>query len=872
VSNESPEPLNPDYSNSAWKIRSKHRRRLLDRLTEGGATVSVLARDVKLRVPHASAEIKRLRNDGLISSDLSAGSRGARIHLTELGWESVRADEWARASEASPLPEDSSLCCLLSRDGPNLLLGVMEPCDSPLLLIPDRPPVAIPGNPGSTGSDGVPWSWAVLRERDPRWFDLSSMEPKPSPQPPSDPENIAAYSGQRTVVGIIRARLLDSERPIAIAPGQWFGSPGFRPAPPLPESDYHRGQWVLGACHEMSPEIRPKEPVVAVLEDRLPRSMLLRTARSNSLIIADLGGLDADGDSYPLAALDSWIERAHPRLSDTERRRRLGALKDRVSKARKVRTEDSTWRRFRQDWGESVFTEEGDSIRILDLRGLGATAAEALVRWAINDDGKRPLTVEVGADMPDDLVSSIASHSNLRLALLDGEIAAFAGFDRLDADPLRPLPWLRLTTRGGRILPMRLVDSAQAPSFSGSEVTVGPEWESLGVNIELFEEIDEGHLSVINSAVVQYPAGNEEWANQMEARYPIAAWIASPAEARWPRWQRLRNRLSPEWLVLMNLDDLPLERLSEVADEAPDLVLKEFSKKITSRLRQDPDAALRTRPAEDPKQATRGASWVAAQLLSNAPWLPEHMHSDLLRWALEAWLSEPPSDSMPALQGVAWLYSPDRSDETSFRPIIEGIRSKGRGSPSGHDLHTWASLADMMLDDAETSLDDLEKILELPPGWWAPVSVKILSELLEDDDSTDWLIANSASWCAAVLRPIGDYCQAPGLRSYEHPGCDSELRSRLLRRLRGRRERLGLPDSAEPLLDLLDALDAVNDDRSPSPGRTHPLSGWLAQPLEKWPEFSSAEAMDGDSNIAERLLLRSSGYHSEIIASTSISD
>ena len=91
MSNESPEPLKTDYSDSAWKIRSKHRRRLLDRLTEGGATVSVLARDVKLRVPHASAEIKRLINDGLGSSDLSVGSRGARIHLTELGWKSVSA-------------------------------------------------------------------------------------------------------------------------------------------------------------------------------------------------------------------------------------------------------------------------------------------------------------------------------------------------------------------------------------------------------------------------------------------------------------------------------------------------------------------------------------------------------------------------------------------------------------------------------------------------------------------------------------------------------------------------------------------------------------------------------------------------------------
>ena len=37
------------------RIRSAHRRRLLDRLTDGGTTVSILARDTGLRIPHASA-------------------------------------------------------------------------------------------------------------------------------------------------------------------------------------------------------------------------------------------------------------------------------------------------------------------------------------------------------------------------------------------------------------------------------------------------------------------------------------------------------------------------------------------------------------------------------------------------------------------------------------------------------------------------------------------------------------------------------------------------------------------------------------------------------------------------------------------------
>jgi hypothetical protein len=69
----------------------------------------------------------------------------------------------------------------------------------------------------------------------------------------------------------------------------------------------------------------------------------------------------------------------------------------------------------------------------------------------------------------------------------------------------------------------------------------------------------------------------------------------------------------------------------------------------------------------------------------------------------------------------------------------------------------------------------------------------------------------------------------------------------------------------------MEALDAINEKRSPFPGRTHPLSGWLAQPVGKWPEFSASVALDGDADIAERLLLRSSGYHEGIVSSTSIS-
>ena len=216
------------------RIRSAHRRRLLDRLTDGGTTVSILARDTGLRIPHASAELRRMRNDGLVSSDQVAGARGARLHLTQSGWEAIRSDELARAIQVLPLPSPSRNYCLLARDGANILLGILAPIESPLILIPDRPLRSSVGEAPSTGSEGVSWTWAVLRERSPRWFNLTNLEMLLEPPSSPNPETISSYVGENHILGIVRARLVDPDRPVALAPGIWFESPSRRPDPPLP--------------------------------------------------------------------------------------------------------------------------------------------------------------------------------------------------------------------------------------------------------------------------------------------------------------------------------------------------------------------------------------------------------------------------------------------------------------------------------------------------------------------------------------------------------------------------------------------------------------------------------------------------------------
>ena len=844
------------------RIRSAHRRRLLDRLTDGGTTVSVLARDTGLRIPHASAELRRMRNDGLVASDQVAGARGARLHLTQSGWEAIRSDELARAVEVLPLPTPSIKYCLLARDGPNILLGLLAPIDTPLVLIPDRPTRGSGTEGDSTGNEGVSWIWVVLRERGPRWFNLNNMEMLPNPPSSHDPETISSYVGENHTLGIVRARLVDSDRPVALAPGIWFEYPSRRPDPPLPEASHHRGAWILGNCHNQSPDIRPKDPVSAIMEERLPKSMLLRTARANALVIADLGGLDTVGQNFPISCLDSWITRAHPRLSPSERRRRLNSLRERLTSTRRVRTEESTWRRFRKDWKDATFSTEESGLRLFDTRGLAATAITSLIEWAVSEQNRPPLVLEIPDTIPDDVLSAVISHPKLRLTLSSQLRQPLEIFDELIVDPLRPLPWLRLRTLGGRDMPVRLVDPVPtAPEVTEDDEAAPSPWRILGLdNEDISSNLVDS--SMIGSAIAQFPEGNEDWSNMMEASYPIAAWIASPPKTRWHRWQRLRSRLDSEWIALLDLEYLPLERLAEVADEAPPRVLEIFAEKLRLLLHNDSEIGLRTRPATDPANASPGASWVAAQLLSNAAWLPEDMQEDLIRWALEAWLVHPPSNSLAALRSVDWIYNSQQVDVANYGPVLQGILRRANDFPIDHDLKIWSLLVERIRNSKQLQIEELEEIIaNLPLDWWALLAPELLTNLLSDESSLDWLFDNPIPWSAAILRPKGEPSTAPGLEDKHHPGCSPEIRNSLARRLRSRSERGTLPESAAPLLDLMESLDTVLEGTSPSTGRTHPMVGWLAQPIEKWPPISNEVAMQGDSLIAERIILRTSGYH-----------
>ena len=171
-------------------------------------------------------------------------------------------------------------------------------------------------------------------------------------------------------------------------------------------------------------------------------------------------------------------------------------------------------------------------------------------------------------------------------------------------------------------------------------------------------------------------------------------------------------------------------------------------------------------------------------------------------------------------------------------------------------------MVERIRDSKQLQIEDLEVIIaNLPLDWWALLAPELLTNLLSEESSMDWLFDNPIPWSATILRPKGEPSSAPGLSDRYHPGCSPEIRNSLARRLRSRSERGTLPESAAPLLDLMESLDTVLEGGSPITGRTHPMVGWLAQPIEKWPPISNEVAMQGDSHISERIILRTSGYH-----------
>jgi hypothetical protein len=147
----------------------------------------------------------------------------------------------------------------------------------------------------------------------------------------------------------------------------------------------------------------------------------------------------------------------------------------------------------------------------------------------------------------------------------------------------------------------------------------------------------------------------------------------------------------------------------------------------------------------------------------------------------------------------------------------------------------------------------LELILfEMPIDWWAIVSHKLLKEAL-NNDKMKWMLKMDLPWSAVILRPKGEKNNTPGVSAILHPGCDYSIIKDLTKEKNN--------FESDSIIDLYEALDCSINNITPKRGRSHELVGWLAQPIGRWPNFSKHEVSNGNSEIMNRLIKRSSGFN-----------
>ena len=856
------------------RIRSAARRRIRERLSEGRATVTQIATSTNLRLPHTSAELKRLRREALVYSDEETGSRGACLALTARGWDTLRVDEIARIQDLTvETPPEGALGRLISVTGNHLLLAFVRR--------PNDGPIALPNQPldvTRSGSTEGAWTWIEPRERKPRWVSSETFLSVSSPPLEIDSSNISSWSAESQIWGLQRFRLIDGSKSLQLASGSWFGQIVDSKQGGLPSRVPEEGGWRLGSLALEGPVIRMDGPLLAIGLDRMSREALLAAASPNAVTIASTSNFKIHPRSIPFEVLEEWVEIAHPRLRTAERMDRLRLLRESLSEPgtsrlrRKV--DDATWKRFRKHWGDATWSssplEKGDWI---DTSNLSNQAEKSLIEWALQQSGA-PLVIEA---RPSSHVAfpSTRFPTHVRL-LLSTNWPNPPESNQIHPHPVLPSMWSRLTLFEGPTVPVNLVPAVSTealsdeviwtPPLRASEVELakitlgGHPQGSLIPNLS----VDESEERLLRAAVLSYPMGDSEWANSMETQHPLVAWIASTPADRWPRWERIRTKLGDDWIDLMKSDDIPNEALGKAIIQAPSEWRQQLIGEIRSRIRGNPELAHNLRQSSESSPSNETV-WVAHILLSEVAWLTTELQADLANWGIDRFLEDPPARCSAVISGLDWLSTqyPEKMQSESEDWRLNA-RSTGFSKPQDHDLHLWAILDDWYTTGNRPHTTVMALIVQrLPEEWWAPFAEIILTALSDDPESIPFIAEMDIAWPALILRPETEIHMIPGHSSIQHGGVRRTLLARLERLTEHNQWSDELPGS-RMIRDLGDALRASRDFTTPSFGRTHPMVGWLAIPTHRWPPIEVIQTTEGDARIAARLAKQSSGWHVEL--------
>lgn len=587
------------------RIRSTHQRRVLDWLADGGGTVTEVSVALGIRVPHASAALKKLRESGDVVRD-EANIRGSMYRLSSQGLARLESDGIARMAELVQWPPPPGAAgIVLARDGPMMLLGYASQPAGPLLGLPDRPMDEASGvmlNSNGNEGESEGWRWAVQRGDGPVWWNIDTLRRTSGPTQ-SSPTTLTAWMERPKVMGLVRARLLDEANPWPVSVGSWFSPLPSGYWPELPQV-LQNGDSVIGRAGNSGPPVSPRGAIQAVLGRSLDRSIIAKNMAENAVSILDGSLIAIQAKPLPFEILKYWLSIIHPRLSSTALESKLKRLIIDL----KSRSSNALTRRVLSDfpgreWGGKVGT-------VIDTRHLSQRAGEACLLYAL-EEIESPLLVDwrwehvealdrLGADSRCRVIISDAIQLKVSFKLTSSEVPGKFNLE---------IP--------GRInIPITVSRDSMMPS--NWEAPKGP------------HELIRGNLTTIKNAensteamwlACQLSNGDDVWADRHEREYPLASWIATTKDSQPSRWRRIGKSIDPIWANLADLNSFADEDLSNLAmfdDHALSILI--------DRLRKYPLSNL----ARNPNQSS-----VATAILLSREWIED------LPDVVDIWLEQP---------------------------------------------------------------------------------------------------------------------------------------------------------------------------------------------------------------------------------------
>lgn len=803
-------------------------------------TVAEISRHSELRMPHVSAELKRLRREKLVASNSVAGTRGASIYLTPQGRQTILEDVIHRSLSCTPLPPSKNEICLLSKDGGRLLLASTVLYEEPTVAIPDRPHI----NTDSNGNQGVQWILAEVNTLGGTWINPHEGTLVENPDFHFNPNSIESFSEGDRPVYVFDAKIIGENRPISIPPGTWF-KPRFELAyhPFNPQPGFNLR---IGKIHRDAAPVYAPDLLIIDIEGRMGQLLIARTIPEDYLLISSIHDSMKNTSSIPEEALDHWIKLAHPRTKPSELRRRSQALKDRILLRKRSRVPEETLRRFRADWGNSQFEEKEARPETISTKDLGIRARKSLIKWALESNDDVPVAIEIGDDIPEYLFKQMLRNNDKRIILTNNSYSS-PGVAKLCSDPMKPLPWTRYTDHNGNEAPVRIDETklsvSMVDSITVEKIPLSP------IPVSLSKRELEDHYILL--ALREKNEQDAHWANIVESDHPEAALIATPKNMRWNRWKRIRGRVDNKWMELVSFEDVPERELYEYIETSEQEKIQIFSDKFLARIKENPSFQYEVRPLTAPDSASKGSAWIASRLLASAAEVSPDLIEDLRSWAIPTWLANIPDSSVDSLSGACKIVG-----ESERESLLNSVHMAAGDKPKS-DLNTWSRFVRVIEGSGRLTPSLCNKIVrQLPMEWFAPFSGHILLNLLKMDQWWNNADLCSIPWAALVLRPVGELHQFPGANDVSHPGVSDDLLVSLEETI-GSGPGIEIIDEASisNIHDLVMSLRSAKEGLPPPIGRTHPLVGWLAQPFHKWPEIAHTDLNGGNSLITARLFL-----------------